>query len=34
MEKLTDIWWRGLMYFVAANAKNDDDTEGIDGFNN
>jgi len=30
---LTDIWWRGLMNSIAANAKNDN-TEGIDGFNN
>lgn len=31
---MTDVWWRGLMSAVAANAKNDDGTEGIDGFNN
>ena len=31
---MTDIWWKGLMYSVAANARNDDGTEGIDGFNN
>jgi len=32
---LTQIWWKGLIYsVVAANTKNNDDTEGIDGFNN
>lgn len=32
---LTDVWWRGLMYsVVAANTKNNDDTEGIHGLDN
>ena len=32
---LTDIWWRGLMTsVVAANAKNNDDTEGFHGLDN
>ena len=29
---MTDVWWKGLMNSVAANAKNNDDTEGIHGF--
>ena len=32
---LTDVWWRGLMHsVVAANTKNNDDTEGIHGLDN
>ena len=29
---MTDVWWRGLMSSVAANAKNNDNAEGIHGF--
>ena len=31
---MTDVWWRGLMSSIVANARNNDGTEGIDGFNN